>query len=191
MPAKRSGASRATAASESGPSASSSSVQAVTHVHVYAGPPCTTFSAPHREVHRAPAGAAPAESPAASTEPAPEPSACAAPEDRPRRGGTPLRPATGLSRRSPAESGVARPSLPPAASTSGKRYYALLPHHGGPAVVAGHVFAQQELGGSWVGRGRAPSGFASLEDALNHLVAALPDSWRAENGAWSIPVRFQ
>ena len=81
--------------------------------------------------------------------------------------------------------------LPPAASSSGKRYYALLPQHGGPAVVAGDEFAVQELGGSWFACGRAPSGFASLEDAINHLVAVLPVGDRPTDGIWSIPVRFR
>ena len=97
---------------------------------------------------------------------------------------------------------VARPGgcLPPSASGSGKRYYAFLPQHGGPAVVAGHELALHELDGSWVGHGRIPCGFESLEEALNHLAQECP-GWSidtpdvsgrlAAEGTFSFPIRFR
>ena len=75
--------------------------------------------------------------------------------------------------------------LPPPPSSTGKRYYALEARHGGPLVVAGARLAEQALGGSWVAKGRAPSGFSTLEEALEHLARALPKGKSAE-----FPVRF-
>ena len=75
--------------------------------------------------------------------------------------------------------------LPPPPSSIGKRYYALEARHGGPLVVAGARLAEQALGGSWVAKGRAPRGFSTLEEALEHLACALPKGKSAE-----FPVRF-
>ena len=74
--------------------------------------------------------------------------------------------------------------LPPPPSSTGKRYYALEARHGGPLVVAGARLAEQALGG-WGAKGRAPSGFSTLEEALEHLACALPKGKSAE-----FPVRF-
>ena len=60
-------------------------------------------------------------------------------------------------------------SLPPAPFHSGKRYYLFLRQHGGPFIVAGAALLEEKLGGSWLGRGTAPRGFASLEEALKAL----------------------
>ena len=40
----------------------------------------------------------------------------------------------------------------------------------GPCLVAGRRVAVAHFGGSWVGRGRAPKGFGSLEDAVSELL---------------------
>ena len=185
MPAKRSGASRGSAAP--GASASSASAISAPQIHLHITVPCSEYTA-----FEAPIGASPAASPDPAPVPASSPQGGASSAARPpARGWSPQRPVTGPPTRAPVSAGAARGLLPPAASSSGKRYYALLPQHGGPAVVAGHEFAVQELGGSWFAHGRAPSGFASLEDAINHLVAVLPDAYRSSDGAWAIPVRFR
>ena len=75
--------------------------------------------------------------------------------------------------------------LPPPPSSTGKRYYALEAQHGGPLVVAGARLTELALGGSWGARGRAPRGFPTLEEALEHLARALPKGRSAE-----FPVRF-
>ena len=98
------------------------------------------------------------------------------------------------------ESGAVAGTLPPVASRAGKRYYAFLPRHGGPAVVAGAELAVRELGGPWGAQGRAPLGFRELEHALNYLALECPgwaiDSPEASQrlaleGAHAFPVRFR
>ena len=62
--------------------------------------------------------------------------------------------------------------LPTKASSTGKRYYAAEPRHGlGPQVFCSWSVAQTCLGG-WGGRGRAPLGYNSLDDAVNAVVRA-------------------
>ena len=98
------------------------------------------------------------------------------------------------------ESGAMAGTLPPAASRAGRRYYAFLPRHGGPAVVAGAELAVRELGGHWGARGRAPRGFSELEHALNYLALECP-GWAVDSpeaatrlaceGTHAFPVRFR
>jgi len=67
--------------------------------------------------------------------------------------------------------------FPPAASTSGKKYYLLvtaghlrlsgLP----PFIACGSELALQYLGGTWTKCGRAPKGFADLEQAAQVFFA--------------------
>lgn len=64
--------------------------------------------------------------------------------------------------------------FPPEESTRGKRYYV---HHlahqtagNGPFVAVGQHVALHFLGGTWIGGGQAPKGFANLEDACNDLL---------------------
>ena len=71
------------------------------------------------------------------------------------------------------------PILPPAASSTGRGYYvfsgatAAAAGSDAPFVAAGQQVALAFLGGSWLGRGRAPKGFADLEEALNHAIDEL------------------
>ena len=67
-------------------------------------------------------------------------------------------------------------SCPPPPSSSGKRYYvhllasqSIVPDST-PFVSAGHLVAVQYLGGSWFSGGCSPKGFASLEEAVAHLL---------------------
>ena len=64
--------------------------------------------------------------------------------------------------------------FPVAASSSGKRYYVFaaagLRGNRTPFIAAGHEVALACLGGSWTGRGTAPRGFATLEEACNELI---------------------
>ena len=66
--------------------------------------------------------------------------------------------------------------FPPRASSSGKRYYILLGRHtrGEPVIACGQNVALRLLGGSWVGRGRAPNGYASWEEAVARLLVEHP-----------------
>ena len=59
--------------------------------------------------------------------------------------------------------------LPPAASSTGRRYYLFVQGEHAPLVVAGQAATLELLGGSWLGHsaGRSPEGFADLESALN------------------------
>ncbi len=72
---------------------------------------------------------------------------------------------------------AAAPSgFPPAPSSSGKKYYVFCQTHGhGPLIAAGQHVALRLLGGSWIGRGKAPKGFKDLEEAIAHLAS----EWRA------------
>ena len=60
--------------------------------------------------------------------------------------------------------------FPPAASTAGKRYY-VFNRLSPPLIAAGQDVALALLDGKWTSAGPAPKGFASLEEALNHLAA--------------------
>ena len=77
---------------------------------------------------------------------------------------------------SPASEADLASPFPPTASTSGKKYYCFFrrqrPGKLHPAVVCGWKLALRELGGDWSTGGRAPKGFASLEDAIAYL-----DQW--------------
>ena len=65
---------------------------------------------------------------------------------------------------------AANPPFPAEASGTGKRYYAFTASVWDPPfVAAGQRVALESLDGSWTSRGRAPCGFASIEDALNHI----------------------
>ena len=65
----------------------------------------------------------------------------------------------------------------PTASSTGKRFYVHhLPNHSIvpnslPFISAGHLVAKQYLGGRWVGGGKAPRGFASLEEAVDNFLS--------------------
>ena len=61
--------------------------------------------------------------------------------------------------------------LPPTASSTGRRYY-LVPTTTPPTVACGYNRALKLLGGSWVGHGRIPEGFAQLESAVNAAAEA-------------------
>ena len=65
--------------------------------------------------------------------------------------------------------GTSSDKFPPPASKSGKRYYLFKPRHSelGDCIVAGSQRARELLGGSWFGKGKAPRGFPTLEEALN------------------------
>ena len=62
--------------------------------------------------------------------------------------------------------------LPPTSSSTGRKYYAFFIST--PCVACGQAVALRLNGGSWLGAGRAPSGYATLEDALNALIAHYP-----------------
>ena len=67
-------------------------------------------------------------------------------------------------------------AFPVAASSTGKRYYSFRGDQpGGPAIVAGAAYACELLGGRWVGHGhgRSPTGFGTLEEALNWVARSL------------------
>ena len=77
--------------------------------------------------------------------------------------------------------------LPPAPTSSGRRYYVLrAAHPGGVSVCVGYRCALHELGGSWFGAGAAPEGFAELESAVN---AAICESGN-QCGPREITVRY-
>ena len=65
--------------------------------------------------------------------------------------------------------GTSSDKFPPPAGKSGKRYYLFKPRHSelGDCIVAGSQRARELLGGSWFGKGKAPRGFPTLEEALN------------------------
>ncbi len=75
--------------------------------------------------------------------------------------------------------GVAAPApvagvLPPRASSTGRRYYLLVGGAAGlpgPLIACGQELALVFLGGSWLGHGTAPRGFADLLDAANAAAA--------------------
>ena len=70
-------------------------------------------------------------------------------------------------------------SLPPVPSSTGRSYYAFESRHPkGPAVVCGSVLACTLLGGSWLTHkfGKSPEGFATFEDAANHLESLEPEA---------------
>lgn len=64
-------------------------------------------------------------------------------------------------------------TFPPTPSRSGKRYYLHIHLHQAtdelliPFISCGSDVALAFLGGSWVGRGQAPRGFADLESAIS------------------------
>ena len=68
--------------------------------------------------------------------------------------------------------------FPPPASSTGKRYYVFtLPsqlNDQRPFICCGEVLAKQYLGGTFTARGRAPKGFANLEEAVTCFLAASP-----------------
>ena len=67
----------------------------------------------------------------------------------------------------------APPTFPPIPSSTGKRYYSFV-RSSPPFVAAGQPVALRELGGSWIGAGVVPRGFAGLEEAIQHLVERRP-----------------
>ena len=65
--------------------------------------------------------------------------------------------------------------LPWPPSRQGRAYYVLRPAHPeGPSVSVGHQHTLAILGGSWVGSGGAPEGFADLASAINACLTLLP-----------------
>ena len=70
------------------------------------------------------------------------------------------------------------PKFPPPASSSGKRYYVhYLRNQIGerpPFIAVGHEVSLHLMGGSWLGTGTAPKGFADLEAACNDLQSRSP-----------------
>ena len=74
--------------------------------------------------------------------------------------------------------------FPPAASSTGRRYYAFTTptqRQGSEAyVVCGWNTALVHLGGTWSGRGRAPRGFAELYNALEFIHQQFPEQTRVE-----------
>ena len=74
----------------------------------------------------------------------------------------------------PEESTTPEGVFPPPASRTGKRYYVFDIHHGGPLVVCGKDEVLRILGGSFVSRGKAPKGFATLEEAVAEHRRAWP-----------------
>ena len=67
--------------------------------------------------------------------------------------------------------------LPPPASSTGRMYYLLEPRHGfaEPTIAAGQSVTLGALGGHWNSKGLAPTGYGSLEDAVNAASAKWPD----------------
>jgi hypothetical protein len=60
--------------------------------------------------------------------------------------------------------------LPAEASSTGRRYYAFTaPRWEVPFIACGQATALHYLEGSWLRFGRAPRGFAQLEDAINFV----------------------
>ena len=90
----------------------------------------------------------------------------------------PARPKTGGRREANGSERARSPArFPPPASSTGKRFYSFSERHKcGPIVVCGSELALHKLGGSWLGLGTAPAGFANLEDAIAHCLA----SWEFE-----------
>ena len=64
--------------------------------------------------------------------------------------------------------------LPPPPSSSGRIYYVLRPHQGGPAIAYGQAQALEALGGSWRNLPPAPEGFDTFECAANAIVEQYP-----------------
>ena len=65
--------------------------------------------------------------------------------------------------------------LPPAASSTGRLYYAFLKRHPqSPCIVAGQSLCLGLLGGSWKNFVPAPEGFATIESAGNAVLEAHP-----------------
>jgi len=64
-----------------------------------------------------------------------------------------------------------RVTLPAPASSTGRRYYAVLRplDDRPPCVAAGQEVCLRLIGGSWVGNGTAPKGFVGLEEAINEV----------------------
>ena len=76
-----------------------------------------------------------------------------------------------------AEPHVDTNTFPPRPSSHGKRYYVLLSRHSlvdGPGIACGSAVALSKLEGSFVGRGKAPRGFANLESAIQELLRVEP-----------------
>jgi hypothetical protein len=72
--------------------------------------------------------------------------------------------------------------FPPVASRTGRRYYLFLRGAAGvevPFIACGQIVAVAYLGGSWSSGGQRPSGFATLEEAINAAVLQ-SDRWNGE-----------
>ena len=149
------------------------------NVSVHVGPPCHSWS-----------GEATAEEVTGFSEPAPEPGPPPKQECSTRgRSGTAER--GGLAGPAPPAAALSG-GLPPAASSSGKRWYAFLAQHPeGPSAVGGSELAIRLLGGSWLGHGRAPRGFATLEEAIAEVAAKSPLHCRDGQGIANVTVRFR
>lgn len=73
--------------------------------------------------------------------------------------------------------GIVKEPFPPPSSRSGKRYYVFEKHHRtGQIIAAGQEAALEQLNGSWFSRGKAPRGYAVLEEALNASSQLWPES---------------
>ena len=57
--------------------------------------------------------------------------------------------------------------------------------------MAGAELATFLLGGSWLGHGTAPRGFATLEEAVAEVAAQSPEQCRDGQGIAEVPVRFR
>ena len=62
--------------------------------------------------------------------------------------------------------------LPPEASSTGRKYYAMTHKHPtGPCVICGQTLALKCLGWSWLKHKPSPKGFDDLESAVNAVYA--------------------